>query len=112
MTAHPARLQTHECALAEITIELARPIFLEGEDGHRPVFGASERFQRDPAWHDALLFHEYFHSDDGTGLGASHQTGWTGLVAHLLAKGGPLDREHREDVLLTALPPKDPEPVA
>ena len=61
-------------------------IFLEGEDGRRPAFGAVERFQRDPAWHDALLFHEYFHGDDGAGLGASHQTGWTGLVADMIVR--------------------------
>ena len=61
-------------------------IFLDGEDGRRPVFGALERFQRDPAWHDALLFHEYFHGDNGAGLGASHQTGWTGLVADMIVR--------------------------
>jgi hypothetical protein len=58
-------------------------IFLD-QDGRRPVFGGLERFQDDPAWHDSLLFHEYFHGDDGAGLGASHQTGWTGLVADLV----------------------------
>ena len=75
--------------LAEITVELAQrlvSIFLDGEDGHRPVFGGVERFQRDPVWHDALLFHEYFHGDDGAGLGASHQTGWTGLVADMIIR--------------------------
>ncbi len=55
-------------------------------DGRRPVFGGLERFQTDPAWRDALLFHEYFHGDDGAGLGASHQTGWTGLVADLIVR--------------------------
>ncbi len=59
-------------------------IFLPGEDGRRPVFGDLERFQTDPAWRDNLLFHEYFHGDNGAGLGASHQTGWTGLVANLI----------------------------
>jgi hypothetical protein len=75
--------------LAEITVELARrlvSIFLEGDEGRRPMFGVNERFQRDPAWHDALLFHEYFHGDDGAGLGASHQTGWTGLVADMIVR--------------------------
>jgi hypothetical protein len=75
--------------LAEITVELARrlvSIFLDGDEGRRPVFGASERFQHDPAWHDALLFHEYFHGDNGAGLGASHQTGWTGLVADMIIR--------------------------
>ena len=51
----------------------------------RPVFGDTQRFQTDPAWHDLLPFHEYFHGDNGAGLGASHQTGWTGLVADLIA---------------------------
>jgi hypothetical protein len=60
-------------------------IFLNDAQGRRPVFGGSERFQRDPAWHDRLLFYEYFHGDNGAGIGASHQTGWTGLVADLIA---------------------------
>jgi hypothetical protein len=59
-------------------------IFLNDSQGQRPVFGGTERFQRDPAWHDRLLFHEYFHGDNGAGIGASHQTGWTGLVADLI----------------------------
>jgi len=72
-------------------------IFLRGPDGRRPVFGANEIFQTDPHWRDHLLFHEYFHADTGAGLGASHQTGWTSLVAKLLeqtrgrreTRGGP-----------------------
>jgi hypothetical protein len=60
-------------------------IFCEGADGRRPVFGGYERFQTDPAWRGLILFHEYFHGDTGMGLGASHQTGWTGLVADLIA---------------------------
>jgi hypothetical protein len=59
--------------------------FLEDADGRRPVFGDTQRFQTDPAWHDLLPFYEYFHGDNGAGLGASHQTGWTGLVADLIA---------------------------
>jgi hypothetical protein len=73
--------------LAEVADELGgrlTAIFLERADGTRPVFGDDERFQRDPAWHDLLPFHEYFHGDTGAGLGASHQTGWTGLVADLI----------------------------
>ncbi len=58
-------------------------IFLRADDGHRPVFGGSERFQNDPAW-DELLFFEHFHGDNGAGLGASHQTGWTALVIDLI----------------------------
>jgi hypothetical protein len=61
-------------------------IFLEDGAGRRPCFGAQRRFQEDTDWHDALLFHEYFHGDDGTGLGASHQTGWTGLVADMVIR--------------------------
>ena len=62
--------------------------FLDDEHGRRPVFGGIEKFQTDPHWHDLLLFHEYFHGDNGAGIGASHQTGWTGIVALLLAFGG------------------------
>ena len=58
--------------------------FLRGQDGTRPVFGGSPTFQHDPHWRDHLLFYEYFHGDNGAGIGASHQTGWTGLVAELL----------------------------
>jgi hypothetical protein len=83
------RRSGRERTLAEVILELAQRlvgIFLEGPDGRRPVFGAAERFQCDPAWHDALLFYEYFHGDDGAGLGASHQTGWTGLVADMIIR--------------------------
>jgi len=75
--------------LAEVADELASrlvAIFLERPDGTRPVFGDYTLFQRDPAWHDLIPFHEYFHGDTGAGLGASHQTGWTGLVADLIAQ--------------------------
>jgi hypothetical protein len=61
-------------------------IFLVGPDGRRPCFGGVERMQRDPAWKDNLLFHEYFHGDNGAGLGASHQTGWTGIVADMIRR--------------------------
>ena len=59
-------------------------IWLRGEDGRRPVYGGTERLQEDPAWRDNLLFHEYFHGDNGAGLGAMHQTGWTALVVDLI----------------------------
>ncbi|MGH2351983.1 MAG: MGH1-like glycoside hydrolase domain-containing protein [Chloroflexota bacterium] len=59
-------------------------IFTRGHDGRRPVYGAAETFQTDPHWRDLILFYEFFHGDNGTGLGASHQTGWTGLVASLI----------------------------
>ncbi len=72
--------------LWEVTCELSRRLsstFLRDVNGRRPVYGATEKFQTDPHFRDLLLFFEYFHGDDGTGLGASHQTGWTGLVAPL-----------------------------
>ncbi len=72
---------------AELSRRLAR-IFLRDERGRRPVFGDVERFQQDPHWRDYVPFHEYFHGDNGRGVGASHQTGWTGLVAKLLQQSG------------------------
>jgi hypothetical protein len=77
--------------LWEVAAEISRRLshlFLRGEDGRRPVFGGTEKFQTDPHWRDLLLFYEYFHGDNGAGLGASHQTGWTGLVAKLLQQSG------------------------
>jgi hypothetical protein len=61
-------------------------IFVPGPDGRRPCFGGVERLQRDPAWKDNLLFNEYFHGDNAAGLGASHQTGWTGLIADVIRR--------------------------
>ena len=61
-------------------------IFLNDEHGRRPVFGGTTRLQEDPAWHDLIPFNEYFHGDNGAGLGAPHQTGWTGLVANLITE--------------------------
>jgi hypothetical protein len=66
-------------------------IFLRDEDGHRPVYGGTARFQDDPHWRDLILFYEYFHGEVGAGLGASHQTGWTGVIARLLDVFGRLD---------------------
>ena len=60
-------------------------LFLPGPDGRRPVHGDNPLLQGDPEWRDLIWFHEYFHGDTGAGLGASHQTGWTGLVVHLIA---------------------------
>ncbi len=77
--------------LSDVADELSRRLiatFLDGPEGRRPVFGSAEQLQRDPALHDRLLFHEYFHGDTGAGLGASHQTGWTGLVADLIMRKG------------------------
>ncbi|AKH37990.1 MULTISPECIES: MGH1-like glycoside hydrolase domain-containing protein [Nitrosomonas] len=76
----------------EIADRLAR-IFLRNEQGRRPVYGGSEKFQTDPYWRDYILFYEYFHGDNGAGLGASHQTGWTGLVAKTIQLFGLLDAE-------------------
>ena len=74
----------------EIAERLTR-IFLRDEHGRRPVYGGTEKFQSDPHWRDHILFYEYFHGDNGAGLGASHQTGWTGLVAKLIQVYGLLD---------------------
>jgi hypothetical protein len=78
-----------QASLLEVANELGRrliALFLDDANGRRPVFGSTERFQADPAFHDAIPFHEYFHGDTGAGLGASHQTGWTGLVADLIVR--------------------------
>jgi hypothetical protein len=71
----------------ELSRRLTR-IFLQDGDGRRPVHGGTEKFQRDPHWRDLVLFYEYFHGDNGAGIGASHQTGWTALVAKLLQQSG------------------------
>jgi hypothetical protein len=76
----------------EIADRLAQ-IFQRDKQGRRPVFGGAEKFQSDPHWRDYLLFYEYFHGDNGAGLGASHQTGWTGLVAKSIQLFGYLDQE-------------------
>jgi hypothetical protein len=68
-------------------------IFTRDEHGRRAVYGGAEKFQTDPYWRDNILFYEYFHGDNGAGLGASHQTGWTGLVAKLIQLYGMLDAE-------------------
>ena len=72
---------------AELSRRLTRP-FLRGADGRRPVYGGTEKFQTDPHWRDHVLFYEYFQGDNGAGVGASHQTGWTALVAKLLQQSG------------------------
>jgi Glycosyl hydrolase family 63 C-terminal domain len=73
--------------LGQVADDLSRRltnIFLRDEQGHRPVFGTNTTFQNDPNWRDHIPFHEYFHGDTGRGVGASHQTGWTAVVANLL----------------------------
>ena len=67
--------------------------FTRDAHGRRPVYGGSEKFQTDPHWRDYILFFEYFHGDNGAGLGASHQTGWTGLVAKLIELYGLMDQK-------------------
>jgi hypothetical protein len=74
----------------EIATRLTR-MFVRDQHGRRPVYGGTEKFQADPNWRDYILFYEYFHGDNGAGLGASHQTGWTGLVARLIQLFGQLD---------------------
>jgi hypothetical protein len=77
--------------LWEVAKEISRrliQIFLRGEDGRRPVMGGEEIFNRDAHWKDLILFYEYFHGDNGAGIGANHQTGWTGLVAKLIEQSG------------------------
>ena len=86
----------NEMDLQEVASEIGRRLastFTEDDRGRRPVFGGIEKFQSDPHWHDLLMFHEYFHGDNGAGIGASHQTGWTGTVALLFLLGGRLHPE-------------------
>jgi hypothetical protein len=81
----------HEMTLDEVAAELGRRListFTRDENGRRPVYGGTELFQTDPSWGDNILFYEYFHGDNGAGIGASHQTGWTGLVALLIQMFG------------------------
>jgi hypothetical protein len=82
--------------LFEVARELAERltrIFLQDKDGRRPVFGGSEKLQTDPQWKDYLMFYEYFHGDNGAGIGANHQTGWTGTVATLIDFFGRINAE-------------------
>jgi len=82
--------------LFEVAQEISnrlKKIFLRDQSGRRPVYGGSEKFQTDPHWKDYVLFYEYFHGDNGAGLGASHQTGWTGLVAKLIELFGRVNAE-------------------
>jgi hypothetical protein len=86
----PAR-SNRNSDLWQVASEISRRlghIFVRGKDGRRPVAGVLEHFQCDPHWRDLILFHEYFHGDNGAGIGANHQTGWTGLVAKLLEQSG------------------------
>jgi hypothetical protein len=84
----------HHMTLWEVATEIVRrlgAIFLRDAQGRRPVYGGAKKFQTDPYWRDLILFYEYFHGDCGAGIGASHQTGWTGLMAWLLMSLEVLD---------------------
>jgi len=84
----------HYMTLFEVAKEIERRLaatFLRDETGRRPVYGGTKKFQDDPHWRDLILFYEYFHGDNGAGLGASHQTGWTGLIAFLMDFFGRVD---------------------
>jgi hypothetical protein len=88
MVEHPTG-SGHRRHLTAVADDLASRLvaaFREGDDGWRPVHGGYHKFHTDASWHDAIPFHEYFHGDTGAGLGASHQTGWTGLVVDLLLR--------------------------
>ncbi len=81
-------------------------LFLKGPDGRRPAFGRHPKYHTDPHWRDNVLFYEYFHGDDGSGIGANHQTGWTALVAKLLMPRRPDPVQHLCPVPLTGIRPK------
>ena len=104
MSARSAGISVSAASVAEFDANLTALVELSEQAGHgiaddyrrdqgrRPVFGGTEKMQQDPEWHDLIPFHEYFHGDNGAGLGASHQTGWTGLVASLLSLLGNEER--------------------
>jgi hypothetical protein len=92
--------------LWQVAGELSRrltSIFLKDENGRRPVFGSSEKFQNDPNWNDLVLFYEYFHGDNGSGVGAGHQTGWTGLVTKMLQQSGESRTQQRPKVAVASV---------
>jgi hypothetical protein len=91
----------NQMTLFEVAKEISRrlaSIFLRDENGHRPVYGGAAKFQDDPYWRDLILFYEYFHGDNGAGVGANHQTGWTGIISRLMDIFG---RVQGSDVLMT-----------
>ncbi len=92
--------------LWEVALELERrlmKIFLQDPQGRRPLYGGMGKFQTDPHWRNYILFHEYFHGDNGAGLGASHQTGWTGLIAKLIQQTEEYDARQKAPDLTVAL---------
>ncbi len=85
--------------LSEVADELSRrlyKIFQRDDHGHRPVFGDLEQFDSDPHWRDLIWFYEYFHGDNGRGLGANHQTGWTALAAKLIYEYGERQQKNNK----------------
>jgi hypothetical protein len=85
-----------QMTLFEVAHELAERLirtFVRDSQGRRPVFGGAEKFQTDPHWRDNILFYEYFHGDNGAGIGAGHQTGWTGCIARIIRMNGSLTKE-------------------
>ncbi len=98
----------HEMTLYQVAHELAERLirtFLRDGGGRRPVYGGTEKFQSDPHWRDLILFYEYFHGDNGAGIGASHQTGWTGLIGRIIQFSGGMKEEivYARDVEQVAL---------
>jgi len=92
--------------LFEVAQEITRrlsAIFLRDASGRRPVYGGTSKFQNDPHWRDLILFYEYFHGDNGAGLGASHQTGWTGVIAPLMDLFGRMTAENALEMGKTAI---------
>ena len=94
--------------LWDVSVELSKrliQIFLKDSLGRRPIYGGIETFQTDPNWQDLILFHEYFHGDNGAGIGASHQTGWTGLVAKLIQQCGEEEAQNKAlEIMETPMP--------
>src|SRR4029077_7577673 len=94
--------------LSEVAEEIAQRlnnIFVRNENGKRPLYGNIEKFQTDPYWKDYLMFYEYFHGDTGGGVGANHQTGWSGFVAVMIqlftGAGGKRVLKNREEIMRT-----------
>ena len=101
----------NEMTLFEVAHDLAERLigtFLRNSDGRRPVFGGTEKFQTDPHWRDYILFYEYFHGDNGAGIGASHQTGWTGCIARIIQVHGLLTKEIISSLRASSLEPSGP----
>ncbi len=104
----PTRSHT-QMTLGQVAEELSRrltSIFLRDERGRRPVFGGNTTFQNDEHWRDYVPFHEYFHGDNGAGVGASHQTGWTAVVASLIQEQGEHQRQQQEEAVAATSAPK------